>query len=160
MFGKNKQLRSSPSLPDLLSNVSFGAIHAKIRVVPTRPNTIGTQSTSNSGGSGQTRDNPSSNPLLIILLVGLLVVGMICFGVGAYAILWGMTRTLDNVILTHGGDSGTVREMRGDGEYAQRIVKSAANDAYKGGTVFLVIAVVSFAGAYVVFIRFVRRKQE
>jgi len=104
----------------------------------------------------------SNNPLSMILLVGLLVVGMICFGVGAYAILWGMTRTLDNVIIHQRGgrDIGTAREMIGDGEYARRIVKSTANDAYRSGTVFLVIAGIAFAGAYVVFIRFVKRKQE
>ena len=95
--------------------------------------------------------NPLSNPLPMILFVGLLVVGTICFGVGSYAILWGMTRTPENTIISMGAYSE---------ERAKKMVKSAANEAYGAGTVFLVIAGGAFTGAYVVFIRLVKRKQE
>ena len=90
----------------------------------------------------------------------MLVVGAICFGVGAYAILWGATRTVDNVIMHRGRHSGTARQMAISEERAWDIVETTVNDAFRDGAVTLVIAVIAFTGAYVVFICFVRRKRE
>lgn len=98
----------------------------------------------------------------MILLVGLLIAGTICLGVSLKAYHWSNTHytplekdSKGNYILTT--NDGKRANMGKDGaDYVNRPSK----DAFKAGTVFLVIAAGFYTGAYVVFTRVIKRKRE
>lgn len=106
--------------------------------------------------------NLPSNPLPMILLVGLLIVGTICLGVGLHACHWGYSRytpfeknSKGNYVLTLPNGTKAVMTKAGSDN-----INRPSRDAFKIATVFFVIAVGCYGGSYVVFTRVVKRKQE
>jgi len=97
--------------------------------------------------------NHPSNPLPIILLVGLLVVGTICFGVGCHGLHWDITHYVDAKEYCRQNNIHYDESMA---KYLNR----PSNDAFQAATVFLVIAGGLYIGAFFVFTRFIKRKQE